>query len=269
MTLSALLLLLYTKVLQVNTEWIKDLDRPRVRRRLPVVLSRDEVCAVLTGLTGEHGLLARLLYGTGVRINEALQLRVKDIDFAHQALIVREGKGGKDRVLMLPQTLAQPLRDQMACARLLWAEDAENKRDGVELPHALEQKYPRAGISWPWFWVFPQATHFADPRSGVVRRHHLYDQTFQRAFKRAAQAAGIAKPATPHTLATLLCHALAASGLRHSHGARFVGPRGCGDHDDFQACAESRRWRGAQPGGCGGAGLSCSATSMHSSGLTS
>jgi integron integrase len=194
------LLFLYTKVLQVNTAWIKDMDRPRVRRRLPVVLSRDEVAAVLTGLKGEHGLLARLLYGTGMRISEALQLRVKDVDFAHQALIVREGKGGKDRVLMLPQTLEQPLRDQIAGARLMWAEDAEKQSAGVELPFALERKYPRAGTSWPWFWVFPQATHSTDPRSGVVRRHHLYDQTFQRAFKRAAQAAGIAKPATPHTL---------------------------------------------------------------------
>ena len=194
------LLFLYTKVLQVNTEWIKDLDRPRVRRRLRVVLSRDEVAAVLTGLKGEHGLLARLLYGTGMRISEALQLRIKDVDFAHQALIVREGKGGKDRVSMLPQTLAQPLRDQIAVARLLWADDAENQRGGVEMPHALDRKYPRAGASWPWFWVFPQVTLSADPRSGVVRRHHLYDQTFQRAFKRAAQDAGVAKPATPHTL---------------------------------------------------------------------
>jgi integron integrase len=194
------LLFLYTKVLQVNTGWIKDLDRPRVRRRLPVVLSRDEVAAVLTGLTGEHGLLARLLYGTGMRISEALQLRIKDVDFANQALIVREGKGGKDRVLMLPQTLEQPLRDQIAGARLFWAEDAEKQCAGVELPFALERKYPRAGTSWPWFWVFPQATLSTDPRSGVVRRHHLYDQTFQRAFKRSAQAAGIAKPATPHTL---------------------------------------------------------------------
>jgi integrase len=112
-------------------------------------------------------------------------------------LIVREGKGGKDRVLMLPQTLAQPLREQMAGARLLWSEDAEKQSAGVELPYALERKYPRAGTSWPWFWVFPQATRSTDPRSGVVRRHHLYDQTFQRAFKRAAQAAGVAKPESP------------------------------------------------------------------------
>nr|QZL14108.1 integron integrase [uncultured bacterium] len=194
------LVFLYTKVLQVGLAWVDQLERPRVRRRLPVVLSRDEVTSIFLGMQGEHALLARLLYGTGMRISEALQLRVKDVDFSHQALIVREGKGGKDRVLMLPQSLAQPLRDQLGQARVLWAEDAVQQRGGVELPYALERKYPRASTSWAWFWVFPQATHSTDPRSGVIRRHHLYDQTFQRAFKRAVQDAGIAKPATPHTL---------------------------------------------------------------------
>ena len=124
--------------------------------------------------------MARLLYGTGMRISEALQLRVKDVDFAHQALIVREGKGGKDRVLMLPQSLAQPLRDQLGRAKLLWAADAAQQRGGVELPHALERKYSRAGLSWPWFWMFPQDHHSTDPRSGVVRRQHLSDQNRQR-----------------------------------------------------------------------------------------
>ena len=157
------LLFLYTKVLQVNTDWIKELDRPRVRRRLPVVLSREEVASVLTGLTGEHGLLARLLYGTGMRINEALQLRVKDVDFAHQALIVREGKGGKDRVLMLPQTLAQPLRDQIASARLLWADDAENQRGGVEMPHALDRKTQEPALRGNGFGCFRK------PRFQLIR----------------------------------------------------------------------------------------------------
>ena len=141
----------YSKVLQVSLPWVVQLEHPRVRRRLPVVLSRDEVVCILTRMRGEHALLARLLYGTGMRISEALQLRVKDVDFSHQALIVREGKGGKDRVLMLAQSLAQPLRDQLGRARLLWAEDAAQQRGGVELPHALERKYPRAGLSWPWF----------------------------------------------------------------------------------------------------------------------
>ena len=194
------LLFLYTKVLELDLPWVAGIERPRVRRRLPVVLSREEVAAVLNLMMGELGLLARLLYGTGMRINEALQLRVKDVDFAHQALIVRAGKGGKDRVLMLPQSLVAPLRDQLAAGRKIWTADTAAGIAGVELPHALERKYPRAGSSWAWFWLFPQAEHSTDPRSGVVRRHHLYDQTFQRAFKRAVHAAGIAKPATPHTL---------------------------------------------------------------------
>ena len=194
------LLFLYTKVLETSLPWVQQIERPRVRRRLPVVLSREEVSAVLGGITGEFGLLARLLYGTGMRINEALQLRIKDVDFGHQALVVRAGKGGKDRVLMLPQALAQPLRAQIASSRQVWADDVAAGTAGVELPHALDRKYPRAGPSWPWFWLFPQDHHSTDPRSGVVRRHHLYDQTFQRAFKRAVQSAGIEKLATPHTL---------------------------------------------------------------------
>lgn len=132
------LLFLYTKVLELNLPWIDQIERPRVRRRLPVVLSREEVSAVLGGMIGEFGLLARLLYGTGMRINEALQLRVKDVDFAHQAVIVRAGKGGKDRVLMLPQALAQPLREQLASSRKVWAEDVAAGTAGVEMPHALD-----------------------------------------------------------------------------------------------------------------------------------
>ena len=194
------LLFLYGKVLGVNLPWLSEIGRPAVRRRLPVVLTREEVAALLARLSGEQALLARLLYGTGLRISEALQLRVKDIDFRMRAVIVREGKGGKDRVVMLPASLEGALHDQLRSARRCWEQDVAEQRAGVEMPHALERKFPRAGSSWSWFWVFPQDHHSTDPRSGVVRRHHLYDQTFQRAFKRALQAAGIAKPASPHTL---------------------------------------------------------------------
>jgi len=194
------LLFLYSKVLQVQLPWLQEIGRPAVRRRLPVVLSQGEVKATLEALTGEHRLVGRLLYGTGMRLNEALRLRVKDVDFTHQALIVREGKGGKDRVVMLPQSLREPLQAQLRLAHAVWQADAAEQRGGVELPHALERKYPRAGQSWAWFWVFPQDHHSTDPRTGVIRRHHLYDQTFQRDFKRAVAAAGIHKPATPHTL---------------------------------------------------------------------
>lgn len=212
------LLFLYGKVLGVALPWMEEIGRPKVQRRLPVVLSRDEVVAVLQALEGEHRLLAQLLYGTGMRITEGLQLRVKDLDFAHGALVVREGKGSKDRVVMLPQSLVPGLQAQLRAARVLWLRDQEQGKGGVFMPDALERKYPRAGSSWAWFWVFPQAEHATDPRSGVVRRHHHYDQTFQRAFKRAVAIAGIAKPATPHTLR----HCFATHLLQSGYDIRTV-----------------------------------------------
>ncbi|HET9821588.1 MAG TPA: integron integrase [Burkholderiaceae bacterium] len=195
------LLFLYGKVLGRQLPWMAEIGRPVPKRRLPVVLSPDEVSAVLQRMEGTHGLLARLLYGTGLRIEEALQLRVKDLDFANQAVFVRSGKGGKDRVVMLPRSIAPALRRHMGdVSRALWSADVASGRCGVQLPDALERKYPRAGASWAWFWVFAQQRPSVDPRSGVSRRHHLYPETFQRAFKRAVRAAGVAKPATPHTL---------------------------------------------------------------------
>jgi integron integrase len=194
------LLFLYGKVLEMQLPWMVEIGRPVPKRRLPVVLTTDEVRAVFAHLDGVHLLLARLLYGTGLRITEALQLRVKDVDFGQHAVFVREGKGGKDRVVMLPGALTADLRGQLAAGRLVWAADVAAGQAGVELPHALERKYPRAGSSWAWFWVFPQDHLSTDPRSGVIRRHHWYDQTFQRAFKRAVLQSGVAKPATPHTL---------------------------------------------------------------------
>ena len=146
------------------------------------------------------------------------QLRVKDIDFGRRTIIVREGKGGKDRAVMLPQSLETGLRDQLARARILWAADQDAGSGGVAMPNALDRKYPRAGASWPWFWVFPQDAHSTDPRSGVVRRHHLYDQTFQRAFKRALLHTGIAKTATPHSLR----HSFATAVLQAGYDIRTV-----------------------------------------------
>jgi len=212
------LLFLYGKVLQVRLPWLSTIGRPTVQKRMPVVLGHTEVAAVLAALEGEHRLLGRLLYGTGLRLNEALQLRVKDLDFEHLAVVVREGKGRKDRVVMLPQSLQAALREQLRHARSVWQQDADAGRSGVELPHALDRKYPRAGQSWPWFWLFPQDHHSVDPRSGVVRRHHLYDQTFQRAFKRAVAAAGVAKLATPHTLR----HSFATHLLQAGYDIRTV-----------------------------------------------
>lgn len=212
------LLFLYQKVLRLHLPWMDDIGRPQPQRRLPVVLSHDEVARVLAALDeraaapagaaagavpsepAPYGLLGRLLYGSGLRLLEGLRLRVKDVEFERRALVVREGKGGKDRVVMLPAALEAPLREQLRRAHRLWAADRAQGLAGVAVPHALERKFARAAESWAWHWVFPQASVSVDPRSGLHRRHHLLEGGFQRAFKAAVEAAGIAKPASPHTL---------------------------------------------------------------------
>ncbi|MBW6495841.1 MAG: tyrosine-type recombinase/integrase [Burkholderiaceae bacterium] len=164
------LLFLYGKVLGVDLPWMAAIGRPRSPRRLPVVLGREEVARILTWLDGEHRLFAQLLHGTGMRISEGLQLRVKDVDFERRAIVIREGKRQKDRVVMLPQRLVPGLREQLARARVLWGEDQAAGRGEVEMPDTLAREYQRAGASWTWFWIFPQATLSVDPCSGVTRR---------------------------------------------------------------------------------------------------
>ena len=214
------LLFLYQKVLGLRLPWMDEVGRPRGQRRLPVVLSHDEVARVFAGLDGEgtHRLLAELLYGTGLRLLEGLRLRTKDIDFGRRAIVVREGKGGKDRVVMLPAALEGPLREQLGAAHRLWSQDRAQEVPGVQLPGALQRKYPRAGLSWAWFWVFPQATLSVDPRSGAQRRHHALEQPFQRAFRAAVERAHIHKPATPHTLR----HSFATHLLQSGYDIRTV-----------------------------------------------
>jgi integron integrase len=220
------LLFLYQKVLRQPVPWIDDIGRPRGQRRLPVVLSVPEVQALLTALDAvpmgrQHspaGLVGRLLYGTGMRLLEGLRLRVKDIDFDRRAIVVREGKGFKDRVVMLPAALEAPLREQLVRAHAVWQADHAGGAAGVHLPQALARKYPRAAESWAWHWVFPHSQLAVDPRTGLRRRHHLTDVAFQRLFQRAVQASGIAKLATPHTLR----HSFATHLLQSGYDIRTV-----------------------------------------------
>jgi integron integrase len=196
----AALLFLYGAVLGMELPWLDDIVRAKRPRRLPTVLDRDEVRALLDAMAGAHGLMARLMYGTGMRIGECVALRVKDLNLDRREVVVRDGKGGRDRVTMLPAVLLAPLRSQLVAARGAYDHDRRRDQPGVALPYALERKYPNAGKSWGWYWVFPQDHLSIDPRSGIRRRHHAYDQTLQRALKRAASQAGIAKPVSTHTL---------------------------------------------------------------------
>lgn len=194
------ILFLYKEVLAQELPWLQEIGRPVPARRIPSVLTCEEVASVLTLMQGVTGLLAKLLYGTGMRHMEGLSLRVKDIDLDRRVIIVRDGKGGKDRVVMLPRALESALKEQMAASHTLWAADRAAQRPGVYMPHALESKYPRAGQTWAWHWVFASPTLSVDPRSGIERRHHLYEQRLQRALKTAVAHAGIAKPVSVHTL---------------------------------------------------------------------
>jgi integron integrase len=194
------LLFLYRQVLGMELPWMQQIGRPPERKRIPVVLTVQEVQTLLSQMVGTEALLAALLYGSGLRLREALGLRVKDVDFDRNAIIVRSGKGDKDRVVMLPRALAPRLRAQLVQARAVWGQDRATGRGGVFLPHALERKYPRAGESWAWFWVFPSPKLSVDPQTGVERRHHLFEERLNRQLKKALIQAGIPKQVSVHTL---------------------------------------------------------------------
>jgi integron integrase len=194
------LLFLYREVLHINLPWLDDLQRPTRPKRIPSVLTQAEVSALLGAMDGTTELLAKLLYGTGMRLSEGLKLRIKDVDFDRHVLVVRDGKGGKDRVVMLPRSLCVSLKAQLAAARNLWEHDRDRGVPAVQVPDALAVKYPDLGCRWGWFWVFPAHALSLDPRSRVERRHHLYEERLQRAIKLACAAAGIHKPVSVHTL---------------------------------------------------------------------
>lgn len=212
------LLFLYREVLGINLPWLDGVVRAKLPQRLPVVLTRQEVSGLLDRMNGLHGMMARLLYGTGMRLMECVRLRVKDVDFEQAEIVVRDGKGAKDRVTMLPQSLIGPLQEHLRWRRQLFEDDKAKGRAAVYLPNALDKKYPNAETDWAWQYVFPAAGFSIDPRSGDERRHHVDEKALQRAVKKAVQASGMAKLATPHTFR----HSFATHLLQSGYDIRTV-----------------------------------------------
>ena len=194
------LLFLYKEVLGEALPWLDNIQNAKRPARMPVVLTVGEVRAVLDGVEGTGGLILKLLYGTGMRILECLRLRVKDVSFIKREIVIREGKGFKDRMTMLPAVLVEPLQAHLRRVEALHVSDLKEGYGEVYLPYALERKYPKAAREWGWQYVFPSIKRSFDPRSGAIRRHHADEQNIQRIMRRAVRAAGIAKLATPHTL---------------------------------------------------------------------
>jgi integron integrase len=194
------LLYLYKEVLGVELPWLDNVTQAKVPQRLPVVLTQAEVQAVLSRIDGTMWLISSLLYGSGLRIMEALRLRVKDVDFARREILVREGKGFKDRVTMLPVSLVEPLKAHLLKVQALHQYDLSAGHGEVFMPMALDRKYPTAGSDWIWQYCFPSVKLSVDPLSKKIRRHHADEKTVQRAVKKAVKLAGIIKLATPHTL---------------------------------------------------------------------
>jgi len=194
------LVFLYHRVLQKPLGQFRDISRPKKPQRRPLVLSKNEVEQILRVMSGTHQLIATLLFGTGMRLLECLRLRVKDVDLAINQIVVRDGKGWKDRVTMLPQRVKPDLERHLARVMEIHGRDVASGNGRVYLPDALERKFPNANREWTWQYVFPAATLSTDPRTGQRRRHHLHENSVQKALNKAVRLAGIAKPASCHTL---------------------------------------------------------------------
>ncbi len=242
------LLFLYREVLEVDVPWLDGVVRAKRPQRLPVVLTRDEVRAVLRSLEGVPRLMAHLLYGAGLRVLECCRLRVQDVDFAANQIVVRTGKGDKDRVTMLPEIVKADLARHLERVREQHQRDLQAGAGWVALPTALARKYPNAGREWVWQWTFPATRFYRDRVTGQRRRHHLHESVLQRVVKGAVRRAGIAKRATPHTLR----HSFATHLLERGYDIRTVqellGHRDVSTTQDLYARAQPRAGGSAEPG---------------------
>ena len=214
----AALLFLYKEVLATPLPWLDHIERAKRAVRRPTVLTADEVHCLLSHMHGTKWLMAGLLYGAGMRLRECLTLRVKDVDFGYRQILIRDGKGAKDRVTMLPEPIVEPLQAHLVRVKALHERDVAEGYGDVELPDALMRKYPRAQYEWAWKFVFPSYKRSACPRTGVIRRHHVYENYLTRGVKEAARAAGIAKHVSCHTLR----HSFATHLLENGYDIRTV-----------------------------------------------
>lgn len=207
----AALLFLYRHALEADLPWLTEVIQAKRQPRLPIVLTPGEVSLLFDQMEGGMALVAQVLYGTGMRLMECLRLRVKDVEFDRREILVREGKGGKDRVTMLPERLVKPLRAHLDKVRAVHETDLAEGFGEVWLPDALAEKFKAAPRAWGWQWVFPSGLRSVDPRSGITRRHHLHPESVQKAVRLAARAGELVKPVTPHVLRhSFATHLLAA-----------------------------------------------------------